>query len=87
MSNTGQKGITYLKGQGVYKVTVGWKGKVVTRYVKGPYRVGLPKAISVRNALERALGKPRADGILRSFGVAQGKTWRRRIRKKKPGRR
>ncbi len=81
MSNTGQKGITYLKGQGVYKVTVGWKGKVVTRYVRGKHRKDLPKAVNMRNSLERALGKPRTNEILRSFGVAQGKTWRRRVAK------
>ncbi len=78
MSNTGQKGITYLKGQGVYKVTVGWKGKVVTRYVRGRYRADMPKAVQIRNSLEKALGKPRTSEILRSFGVAQGKVWRRR---------
>jgi len=78
MSNTGQKGITYLPDQGVYKVTVGWRGKVVTRYVRGRRRTDLPKAVKVRDSMERALGKPRTNQILRSFGVAQGKVWRRR---------
>ncbi|HSB90868.1 MAG TPA: hypothetical protein VLD63_12675 [Anaerolineales bacterium] len=82
MSNTGQKGITYLPDQGVYKITVGWRGKVVTRYVRGRRRTDLPKAVKVRDTLERALGKPRTNEILRSFGVAQGKTWRRRLPKK-----
>ena len=77
MSNTGQKGITYLPDQGVYKVTVGWKGKVVTRYVRGRRRVDLPKAVKLRDSLEKALGKPRTNKILRSFGIAQGRVWRR----------
>ena len=36
MSNTGHKGITYLPDQGVYKVTVGWRGKILTRYLRAP---------------------------------------------------
>lgn len=84
MSNTGQKGITYLKGQGVYKVTVGWKGKVVTRYLRGRHRADMPRAVQLRNSLEKALGKPRTNEILRSFGTAQGKVWRRRTAKRKP---
>ena len=78
MSNTGHKGITYLPDQGVYKVTVGWRGKVVTRYVRGNHPKDLPKAIRVRNEVEKKLGKPRTDEVLRSFGFAQGKAWKRR---------
>jgi hypothetical protein len=83
MSNTGQKGITYLRGQGVYKVTVGWRGKVVTRYVRGEHPKDLPKAIRVRNGIERKLSKPRTEEVVRSFGFAQGKAWRRPSRKRK----
>jgi hypothetical protein len=86
MSNTGQKGITYLPDQGVYKVTVGWKGKVVTRYVRGRRRTDLPKAVKVRDSMEKALGKPRTNEILRSFGVAQGRIWRRQGKKTTRGR-
>jgi hypothetical protein len=83
MSNTGQKGITYLRDQGVYKVTVGWRGKIVTRYVRGSHPKDLPKAIRVRNGVEKKLGKPRTDEVVRSFGFAQGTAWRRPSRKKK----
>jgi len=82
MSNTGQKGITYLPDQGVFKVTVGWRGKILTRYVRGKQRKDLPKAIAVRNGLERKLGKPRTEVILRSSGIAQGKRWRRGSKKR-----
>ena len=78
MSNTGQKGITYLPDQGVYKVTVGWRGKVLTRYVRGNHPKDLPKAIRLRNQVEKKLDKPRTDVVLRSFGFAQGKAWKRR---------
>jgi hypothetical protein len=77
MSNTGQKGITYLPDQGVFKVTVGWRGKVVTRYLRGRRRPDLPKAVKLRDSMEKALGKPRTNEILRSFGIAQGRVWRR----------
>jgi len=87
MSNTGQKGITYLSGQGVYKITVGWRGKVVTRYAKGAHPRDLPKAIRVRNGIERILSKPRTDEVVRSSGFAQGKAWRRPTRKVKKQRR
>ncbi len=84
MSNTGHKGITYLPDQGVYKVTVGWRGKILTRYVRGPTgRKGLARAIRLRNAAERALNKPRSEDVIRSFGVGQGTKWRRRSKKKK----
>ena len=87
MSNTGQKGITYLPDQGVYKVTVGWRKKVVTRYVRGGHPKDLPQAIRVRNGLERKLGKPRTEGILRSSGVGGGKRWRHPRAAKKQGKR
>jgi hypothetical protein len=81
MSNTGQKGITYLPDQGVYKVTVGWRGKIVTRYLRGKHPKDLKKAVGVRNAVEKRLGKPRTEGVVRSFGYAQGKAWQRRGKK------
>jgi hypothetical protein len=81
MSNTGHKGITYLPDQGVYKVTVGWRGKVVTRYVRGKHPKDLRQAVAVRNRVEKSLGKPRTDEVLRSFGYAQGKSWERRGKK------
>ena len=78
MSNTGQKGITYLRDQGVYKVTVGWRGKIVTRYLRGKHPKDLKKAIGLRNEVEQKLDKPRTEEVLRSFGYAQGKAWKRR---------
>jgi hypothetical protein len=81
MSNTGQKGITYLPDQGVYKITVGWRGKVITRYERGKHPKDLKKAVGVRNKIEKQLGKPRTDEVLRSFGYAQGKSWERRGKK------
>ena len=78
MSNTGQKGITYLPDQGVYKVTVGWRGKIVTRYLRGNHPKDLKKAIGLRNEVEQKLDKPRTEEVLRSFGYAQGKAWKRR---------
>ncbi|HMK09510.1 MAG TPA: hypothetical protein VK449_10825 [Anaerolineales bacterium] len=77
MSNTGQKGITYLPDQGVYKITVGWRGKVVTRYLRGKHPKDLKKAVGMRNQVEKKLGKPRTDEVLRSFGYAQGQAWKR----------
>ena len=82
MSNTGHKGITYLPDQGMYKVTVGWRGKILTRYVAGQHPKHLSRAIRLRNAVERKLGKPRTEEILRSSGIAQGKRWRRPLKKK-----
>jgi hypothetical protein len=87
MSNTGRKGITYLKDQGVYKVTVGWKGKILTRYVRGKHPREIAKAIRVRNQAERALGRPRTEDVIRSSGVAQGRRWRRPSKKAKRSRR
>jgi hypothetical protein len=83
MSNTGHKGITHLPDQGVYKVTVGWRGKILTRYVRGKHPRDLAQAIRLRNTVERELGKPRTEEILRASGVAQGKRWRRPIKKKR----
>jgi hypothetical protein len=77
MSNTGHKGITYLPDQGVYKVTVGWRKKVVTRYLRGKHPKNIAKAVSLRNEIEKGLGKPRTEVVLRSSGRAQGKRWRR----------
>jgi hypothetical protein len=81
MSNTGQKGITYLPDQGVYKITVGWRGKVVTRYHRGKHPRALKEAVAERNRIEKSLGKPRTDDVLRSFGYAQGRAWQRRGKK------
>jgi len=78
MSNTGQKGITYLPDQGVFKVTVGWRGKIVTRYLRGRHPKDLAKAVRVRNQVEKGLGKPRTETVVRSFGYAQGQGWQRR---------
>lgn len=78
MSNTGHKGISYLPDQGVYKITVGWRGKVVTRYVRGKHPKDLKEAMAVRNAVEKKLGRPRTEEILRSSGFAQGRAWQRR---------
>lgn len=83
MSNTGHKGITYLPDQGVYKVTVGWRGKILTRYVRGEHPEHLARAIRVRRELERKLNKPRTEEIIRASGVAQGKPWRRKLTKRK----
>ena len=83
MSNTKHKGITYLRDQGVYKVTVGWRGKILTRYVRGEHPKDLARAIRLRNAAERALNKPRSEDVIRSCGVGQGTKWRRRVKKKK----
>ncbi len=81
MSNTGHKGVSYLPGQGVYKVTVGWRGKVLTRYLRGSHPKDLKKAIQVRNQVEKKLGKPRTEAVLRSSGSAQGKAWKRHGKK------
>lgn len=78
MSNTGHKGITYLSDQGVYKVTVGWKGKIVTRYLRGKHPKDVKKAVALRNQVEKRLGKPRTEEVVRAFGSAQGQGWKRR---------
>jgi len=81
MSNTGHKGISYLPDQGVYKVSVGWKGKVTTRYLRGEHPKDLKKAITLRNQIEKKVGRPRTETIVRSSGYAQGRVWKRRGKK------
>lgn len=85
MSAIGHKGISYVKGKRWtgYKITVQWKGKLLTKYLSGRHPRDLRKAIRIRNALERQLGRPRTEEIIRSSGVAQGKRWKRPVSKSK----
>jgi hypothetical protein len=41
----------------------------------------LKEAVAERNRIEKSLGKPRTDDVLRSFGYAQGRAWQRRGKK------
>lgn len=81
MSNTGHKGVSYLPDQGVYKVTVGWRGKVHTRYLRGRHPRDLEKAIQLRNQIERKVGRPRTETIVRSSGTVRDRAWKRRGKK------
>ena len=85
VSAIGHKGISYVKGKRWkgYKVTCQWKGRKLTKYLGGEHPRDLKKAIRVRNALERQLGKPRIEGVIRSTGVAQGRRWRTKVRVRK----
>ncbi|HSR48517.1 MAG TPA: hypothetical protein VLL77_11110 [Anaerolineales bacterium] len=81
MSNTGHKGVSYLPDQGVYKVTVGWRGRVHTRYLRGSHPKDLKKAIQLRNQIEHKVGRPRTEDIVRSSGTVVGRAWKRRGKK------
>jgi hypothetical protein len=83
VSAIGHKGISFVKGKRWtgYKITCQWKGKLLTKYLAGKHPRDLKKAIRVRNSLERLLGRPRTEMVIRSSGVAQGRRWKRRKRK------
>lgn len=80
VSAAGHKGISYVKGKRWtgYKITCQWKGRLMTKYFPGEHLRDLLKAIRVRNALERQLGKSRTERIIRSTGVSRGRRWKRK---------
>lgn len=82
VSVIGHKGISYVKGKRWkgYKITCQWKGRKLTKYLGGEHPRDLLKAIRVRNVLERQLGKPRTEWIIRSTGVSRGRRWKRKKR-------
>lgn len=82
VSAIGHKGISYVKGKRWtgYKITCQWKGKLLTKYFPGKHPRDLKKAIRIRNQMERALGRPRTEVVIRSSGVVRGKRWKRRAR-------
>jgi hypothetical protein len=80
MSNTGLKGITRVENESFvgYKITVGWCGNVVQRYVSGTGERALLAAFERRTWLEYLLGKPHTEQIVRSSGVdPHGRRWDR----------
>ena len=79
VSAIGHKGISYVKGKRWkgYKITCQWKGRKLTKYLGGKHPRDLKKAIRVRNAFERQLGKPRTELVIRASGIGGGRRWKR----------
>ena len=72
MSNTRHKGITDIEpwGEPYFKVSVQWRRKRVVVYVpKWKYKNALRQAVIIRNRIERKMGKPRTEKMVRSSGV------------------
>lgn len=72
MSNTGHKGITDMRewGESYFRIGVMWAGVNDQRFVKMGrfYQVSLRKAINLRNKMEREVGKPRTERVVRFDG-------------------